>query len=128
MERMQSKVRVRFSFYGFDCDPEEITLAVGIEPSEITRIGETRFKGNAWTVESGISEEVDLPTQVRSLLHRLDSSWPSLVQLGQRYDAVITCVVESYGGDQPAIYFEKDIVKRVAELNAHLDVDLYILP
>ena len=64
---------------------------------------------------------------MRAILERLESGWRSIVELCLRYDAAITCVVKSYGGDRPLISFDKDTIKKIAELNADLDVDLYIL-
>ncbi len=42
-------------------------------------------------------------------------------------DAEVTCVIYSYEGDRPAIFYESEQVRRLAELRAALNVDLYIL-
>ncbi len=128
-EPMRSEIYVTSWLSGFDADPAEITAIVGIEPSDIRRrVERPQVKENEGSVHSGLGPEADLPTQVASLLGRLEPAWQSLFELGPRYDAGIVCVVRSHGGDRPAIWFDSDIVKRAAELNACIDVDLYALP
>jgi len=36
------------------------------------------------------------------------------------------CIVKSYGGDRPQIFFDKEVIRKLAELNAEIDVDLYV--
>ncbi len=54
-----------------------------------------------------------------------DRRWAIVIYL---YDAEISCVVYVDVGDSvPAIHFDRDIIQKIAELNAEIDVDLYYI-
>ena len=141
---MESRVRAYFALFGFHEDPEEISQIVGIAPSRTQRAGEPisiardhpslfrdaapLVKVNSWVLDSGLDPSADVASHVRALLDHLEPVRDVLARLAERYDAVFNCIVESYGGDRPAICFDNDIVKAVGQYNAALDVDLYVFP
>ena len=131
---MQSEISASFTLTGLDFEPEEITAKVGIIPSEIWRVGDLisqratiRHKHNGWSVNSKLEKSADLEDHVQSVLEQLQPGWLSLVELCKRYYAEIECVIYIVGDDRPAIHFDKHIMQQVAELNAEIDVDLYVL-
>jgi hypothetical protein len=130
---MKSELSASFMLLGQEFDPAQVTAWVGLTPSRTWRIGDLvqppailRHKRNGWVLDSTLPASADLEEHVKSVLERLQPSWAVLVELALQYDTVISCVVYSYGGDRPAMHFDKDIVKRAAELNAAIDIDLYI--
>ncbi len=138
---MRSEISVYLAFAGFDFDPEEITRLTGITPTRTRRAGDPvswasslseenrqriRVKANRWIVNSGLDSNVDLPTQVKALLRRLEPAWERLIELGQQYEPVMECIVRSYGGDRPEIFFDKEVIRKLIQLNAEIDVDLYV--
>ncbi len=140
-EDMRSEISVYFAFSGFDIDPDEITRLTGITPTRIQRAGDPvswasslseedkqriRVKTNGWVMYSGLDSNVDLPTQVKALLEKLESAWDRLIELSQQYEPAVECIVRSYGGDRPEITFDKEVVRKLAQLNAELGVDLYV--
>lgn len=140
---MESKVRACFALFGFQEDPDEVTRIIGMAPSRTDRIGKPLSsvlnpsaygsalpiaKVNSWELDSGLDTSADVASHMRALLDQLRPVWSVLHSLAERYQAVFTCIVESYGGDRPPIQFDKDVVRGIAELNAPLDVNLYILP
>lgn len=132
-EKMYTEVWAAFVLTGFDLDPDQVTALTGITPSKTWRLGEIinpraimRYQHYGWRVKSDLSLSADLEEHVRTVLEQLKPAWPVLVELGRRYDVEIACVVRSFGGDRPSMHFDKDSVKRIAELNAALDIDLYV--
>ena len=86
-----------------------------------------RRKSNGWSLKFNLDKSVELDEPIKSIFEKLQPSWQSLVEICKQYDPMINCAV--YGYQQiPAIYFDKDIVRKVAELNAEIDVDVYYLP
>jgi hypothetical protein len=132
---MRSELSVTFTLRGVDLDPDEVTRQLGLQPTESWRAGEPSrlvrparfYSDNAWRLHSGLPATTDLEEQVKSLLTRLEPVWKAAVALGKGHYAEFSCVVYSYGGDRPAISFDNDVVRQIAELNAALDVDLYVL-
>ena len=132
-ETMVSEVYAAFILTGSDLDPDQITAQLGITPSRTWRTGDLvmerasiRHKNNGWSVKSDIPMSEDLEEHVEMVLQRLKPAWKSLRKLSTRYTALIDCVVYSHGGARPAIFFNKDVIKRISELNAEIDVDLLI--
>ena len=135
MPEMRSELSVQFTLRGVDLNPDDVTRLLGLQPTEAWRVGDRItairvprfFSDSAWRLHSGLPDTTDLEEQVKSLLDRLEPVWDVAVELGKKHYAEFSCVVYSYGGDRPAISFDNEVIKRLAELNATLDVDLYIL-
>jgi len=133
---LEAEIRVWFTLTGLDLDPNEITTATNLEPSKAWRKGDLidprrparRHKEGGWSIASGCEDTVDIESQIKALLKRLCPARQALVSLGKRYDAEVECVMYIYGGERPAEHFDRDAVRQMAELNASIDVDLYILP
>lgn len=130
---MESVTRAAFTLCGRDLDPDRVTEITGIQPSKTWRTGElinsratVRYEENGWTLSSSVPGDLD--QEITEVLDHLRPAWSEFVALGSRYYAEISCVVYSYGGDRPPIHFDRGVVGSAAELNAAIDVDLYILP
>lgn len=130
---MESETDAVFTLTGSDLDPDRVTALTGVQPSRTWRTGEliteraiVRYKNNGWTLRSNVSG--DLNEEISDVLDLLQPAWSQFVALSSRSYAEIACVVYSYGGARPPIHFDRDIVRRAAELNAAIDVDLYVLP
>lgn len=132
---METENSASLTLTGLDLDPEQITRRTSISPSKTWRLGEKvddrsvlRYQHNGWRLTSGLPKQRDLEEHVESVLTQIRSSWSVLTQLGATYDAEMACVVYSYGGDRPPIHLSKGVLRRVSELNADIDIDLYVLP
>lgn len=127
-----SKIQVYFALKG-DFDPDTVTQVVNIIPTKVHRKGEqhSQFKikhprsKSSWCVYSDVGEDQDLETHVDNVLKKLEGSWQSLVSMSAQHEAWLNCVVHSYGGDNPSIGLDREVLKKLAELNAAFDVDLY---
>lgn len=132
---MESEVYAAFILQGSDLDPSQVTALVGVQPSETWRAGDlvsdraiVRRKLSGWKINSALPLNAPLEEHVEAVLQQLKPGWLSLVELGSRNQAKVYCVVRSYGGARPALIFKRGIVKQVAELNAAIEIDLYVFP
>jgi hypothetical protein len=139
---MQNKYEIYVDYYirGFDFDPDKITELTGVEPTKVSRVGSPvswasriksgvipKIKVNQWKIKSNLDPLTDLDTQVRVLIQNLQPGWAEFVKLGSQYGGVFSCVVWDYSDSRPAICFDNDIIKVVAELNAGIQVSVYSL-
>ncbi|WP_449418172.1 DUF4279 domain-containing protein [Phormidium nigroviride] len=130
----ESEIYAYFQLIGMEFDPDEVTAKVGIKPTKIHRIGDLitsrgtrRYEENAWCVYSQLEEKsIHLEDYVKSVLEQLQPGWLPLVELCKHYYVEIACVIY-YSGSVPSIHFDKYIVEMAHQLNAEIDVDLYVL-
>ncbi len=135
MDKTNNEISVAFTLTDFDCDPEEITARVGITPTKTWRVGDfinkkktMKYEYNGWKLHSKIEKNADLESHIISVLEQLKSGWESLVKISQSYYTEISCAIYIYSDtERPAIHFSKQIIQKIAELNAEIDVDIYIL-
>ena len=127
-------VRVDFGFSMFDCDPEDITAALGVVPDEIRRRDEERqmpggrlfrVPFSSWRVSSKqASKDVndhcrELLERLRGCASRLDPRW-GVPTFGVLYKAT-----HLSSGNGP--FFEADVVRGIASFGAELWQDIYAL-
>jgi len=125
------KVSATFGFSGFNCDPSEITEALAVEPVETLRKGEPRhtkwgktvvIQENSWVIESS-SKSKDVNEHLRELLGRL-AGRESIVR--PEWNPAFSVLWKNsylYAGSGP--FYESDVVKGIASLNASLWQDIY---
>ncbi len=112
--------------------PDEITLLVGLEPTESWRTGEIfgaanvrRRKENGWVLASGLDRSKDLSQHLASLMAKIA---PRSEQLRNLADCSIEVACVLYAYDYvPAMHFDSAIVSLVAAIGAEIDIDLYNL-
>ncbi len=95
-------------------------------------MGSRRQELGAWMLRSeGEADEADegtwLEARVLRVLGRLEPAWREFVELGIRFDAEMSCAVYSYEAQTPAIHLGKEIIGRLSELYAEIDIDVYCL-
>ncbi len=131
---MEFEISVSFELRGSELEPEKITALLGIIPTKSWRVNDlvhpkagVRRKSNGWSLKSQLDKSAELDEHIKSIFEELQPSWQSLVEICKQYDALISCAVYRYK-QIPAIDLDKDIVRKAAELNAGIDVDVYYLP
>jgi hypothetical protein len=131
---MEFEISVLFELRGSELEPEKITALLGIIPTKTWRVNDlvhpkagVRRKSNGWSLKSQLDKSAELDEHIKWIFEELQPSWQSLVEICKQYDALISCAVYRYQ-QIPAIDLDKDIVKKAAELNAGIDVDVYYLP
>ena len=130
---MRSKIRVCLRFGEFSMPPEELSTELGLQPTDSwskgdpCRVAKKRtFTYNGWELSSGREESADLEAHVNAILHQIAPFKENFRKVAAKYPPMLTCVIYSYDGDRPAIVFERDVVKELADLNALINIDLYI--
>ena len=132
---MYSEIYAYFELRG-DFEPDVITGILGIVPTKICRKGDQNpwfrvkslYSQSYWSLESGLDHNRDLDDHVNAVMAKLEGAWDTFVRVSAEHEAWLNCVIYSHGGDRPAIGLERGVLKRLAELNAQLDVDLHVLP
>ncbi len=131
---MNAEVYAEFSLTGINLNPEEVTSKIGIQPTKtwlkdelISPKAKIRYQQNGWKLRSHLDTSDDLEEHFRVVLDQLKQGWQPLVEMCSVYDAEF-CGVVYTSGDRPTIHFDKEILKAVLQLNAEIDVDLYVLP
>lgn len=133
---MKTEIFVAFVLIGFKCEPEEITETLGIVPTQTWKVGTPigkrgigRYEDNGWQVKSKLEKYADLESHIQSVLQQLEPAWESLAKISALYYTELSCHIYLYDDEQvPAIHFEQEVVRKIAELNAEIDVDIYVLP
>ncbi|MDJ0600378.1 MAG: DUF4279 domain-containing protein [Crocosphaera sp.] len=118
----------------FNCDPQNITNKLKIIPTKTWKIGDrinpkttlTR-KHNGWVLDSKLSKDNDLESHFKSLFYQLQPVWESLQEIAYHYDIEISCVIYT-DGEIPTIHLDKEIINKSHQINAEIDIDLYVLP
>jgi hypothetical protein len=125
------EVKVTFSFWRFDCAPEEISEILGLSPDDVLVKGETRALRNAremvnqwnsWSIDSA-SDSKDVNVQFRELLSRL---LPLRDRIRPEWDPSFGVLWKGnylYAGSGP--FYERDVLEGVAKLGAELYQDIY---
>jgi hypothetical protein len=126
------EVRAHFGFARFDCDPDEITRFLGVQPDELGRTGATklvrsgreiRWPFNSWSLRSTI-ESKDVNEHVRELLGRLSGVVKDLpAAFGGPTFSVIWKGNYLYAGSGP--FYESDVIAGIARIGASLYQDIY---
>lgn len=130
MTMTRPRISAHFELRKFDCDPNAVTVQLGVRPSETWQKGDpighggARRKYSGWRLLASLPDQIELEPLVLWLLdhlpHRLD-----LTPVAQRWEAQISLVVRM-SNQAPAMFFSSGTLRRIADLDANLDVDLYL--
>jgi len=130
---MESEIWAAFTLTGDDLDPDTVTAVTQLTPSDTWRKGDPfgragvmRHERSGWSMKSSLPLDRELEDHIRNVLDGLRPRWSSVVPLTEIYATEIECVVKSYGGDRPALHIDAEVLKSIADLNAALDIDLYV--
>lgn len=137
---MLNKISVYLTISDFDFEPEEITAFLGIIPSKTHKKGEPiipkgnpnyQYKHNHWSLKSLSNDSIELAKHIESIFEQVKEKWQILVDIGNQYYIEIECAIYIYDDSEqpiPIIHLDKEITQKLAELNAEIDIDLYVLP
>jgi len=127
------KLVVSFRIMEFTCSHGEITKALGIQPTTTWSPGEkvrnTRLvhKEKGWSIDINLADATDWHENVERLLSEVHPFHQDLARLCGDYYAELACIFYLAGDERPEIHFTPQQLRKLADLNAHIDVDLYCL-
>ena len=130
---MRSEIQVYFRLRGFPMSPADLTAELGVEPTDTWQVGQPRrlakgaFKENGWEISSGLEKAADLEAHVHALLEKITPHREKFKKVSASYPPELVCVVYSYGGDRPALFFTREVVRELAMLNVEIGIDLYVM-
>ena len=121
-----------------DFSLDDLTKILGVEPTKTWKVGE-RIKPNhhinhltrsntGWRFEIDPLESLDTEDVLRPLLEVFQSKTDMINQLKEELnlDVHIELVIQIYDGITPGLVIYPEFSKFAAELNAFLDVDMYV--
>ena len=129
------EISVRLVVTGFACDPDHITKLLGIQPDAVWRIGDDlsfpsdrKRADNGWTLESKVSNTVDLDVHVAAILRVIGNAKSHFKHLPPGSTISLSCgITVNQGPSGPSMAFSPQMVAILAELGAEISIDLYCL-
>ena len=128
--------RVYFALDGDDFDPDEVTIFLGTKPSFTKRKGENVSnritKESSWQLSTDniINDYIDVFDMTKTIVDKLKPKKDLINQaikrfnISPRLEVVLWFSMNQYCST-PAIGFEIDTVKFLAEIGAFIDIDTY---
>lgn len=136
MKRNQIEVSLRI--VGFECQPEEITQELGIQPTKVWQKGEQRNargimrnKQNGWGISSGIGRHKGFEHHMDALMMLIEPHLSSFTRVCNQYHTELSCAVYMYydnGESIPWLGFDKRAVEFLHRIGAVVDFDMYVVP
>ncbi len=126
---MKDEVIVRIKILSVLRPPEEITQRLGLSCDKSWRTGDLRANtiivenSNGWILNSGLPKTAALEVHVKKLLDRLAPSAGEIQKLSRDDTVEFSCVL--YCETSPALNFDKMVIRKICEMGASLDVDVY---
>lgn len=131
----KTKIRIDFSVFGESFNPNELTRLVDIIPTSTGLKGQLIPNRNitckecAWDYSTGPRETLqfdDLSTQVVTLFKNKISIINDFVAQ-HNLSIKIFVVIEIQQKQPPSLYLDKEFLMFVNNINAEIDMDLYII-
>jgi hypothetical protein len=125
--------RVWYALRGQTLDAIEVTDTAGITPDRAWRAGDLRpgtgqpYEEGAWIVDSGLDDGDEFHDHLDALLARLHPAWATFVDLGRRFDASVGTAIYLAEAQGPLVIVLPDVSAALAELNAAVGFDLYVV-
>jgi hypothetical protein len=130
-----TRVMVEFEISGEKFSPDEITMLLGISPTE------TRIKGNTitvkniinkstiWLYSTGYKESLDVDIQLKQIVDVFSEKIPILKDIKTRFNVKmgICVVIKVENKEPPAMSFRHWFLKFLTDIDADVDFDMYVL-
>jgi hypothetical protein len=111
-------------------DPAEITVRVGIPPTECWRRGDIcprrqmERKFSRWSLHSRLGREHDLEAHVADVLAQLDAHAEAFAAVSREFGGVMQLVGHFYR-EYPGLHFGPQLVEGLARYGLSVDFDFY---
>ncbi len=129
---MNTSIKIHFSLTG-KFDPNDITTTFDGLPTKTWRFGDliertiAKYKHDGWEVSSDEIESLDLNEQVKKLVDTLHPYSSELKEIIGKFNlySEISCEIWVENDNYPAIHFDHQVLARILNLNAEIDIDIY---
>jgi hypothetical protein len=130
----QTNIMAKLSIYGDNFNPQVITDYLNIQPEEWWLKGDnvagkaTKRNKSCWRVSTGYQESLDVNNQLSEVIKLFQGKSDKLIELihSHNLEVFIAIVVNIENNQKPAIYFDRRAIKFVHEIEAQIDIDLYV--
>jgi len=134
---IDNEVNTRLIIFGFDGDPDEITRAVGLEPTKIVIKGEVwrtdpngvwppqLHEESCWIRQLDIPASKDADEHIELALQQLEPYAKGISEMTGRYNGELSVYGFAHYASRIRLDVQREWVKALAELNINLDVDVY---
>jgi hypothetical protein len=108
-------------------DPEQLTLRLGISPTETARVGDPidsrgiRRKNSFWKLRSRLGPSASVDLHVMDVLDQLDKNRVAVEQIGREMEGIVEIVGLSKDY-LPPISLDPEVLARIAAYGLRLDV------
>lgn len=130
----RTTVMAYFSIYGDKIDTDDITLRLGISPTETKTKGSIPEGKKRPSIETSskicTKEEIslDLNDQLYHLINLIGERKKSLCDIKSSLGVnfVFSFIVKIENGEKPTMHFSSDSLMFISSIGAEIDIDLYI--
>ena len=128
---MQEETFVRLKIRSTRRSPDEIGSELGLAADEQWLAGScipnTKIvvTANCWILDSGKPRDATLDEHLEALLARLRGHEDRIRAISSSDSVEVSCVL--YSIREPALNFSPELLARITELGAGLDIDLYVM-
>jgi len=125
---ISSAVKVEFFFHAIKLDFSVINSRMGIVATE-TRTKESfafkEFAEDYWILSTGYEVSEDINVQLSKIMEMISKKKQTIKNICKQYDAKceFLFVIKDYFDVVPAVYFEKDFLEFVVEIQAEFGID-----
>jgi hypothetical protein len=131
----EPEISTRLELRSDRVDPDQITEALGLQPSQTWRRGDAWGRRprprpeNGWVLATPYRETWDAVEPLRQLLEWIEPSRASLAELTSGGLAEGRLSIVGYQHDRgPSIYLDGEMLRAIAQLGIDLSVDFYVVP
>ena len=121
-----------FTIVGDDLNPEEITEALGITPTDSWKKGDlnprNRYKRKfgRWSLYSRLVRSEELESHIADVLTQLDQNPDAFRKISEAYGGRLQ-LVGCFHSYFPGLYYSPEIVQSLAQYRLEVDHDFYYL-
>lgn len=117
-----------------ELNPEFVTERLNLMPTESWMKGDDiagrdyKRKETCWSISTEYEESFDINDQLSKLITILQDKKDALLELKNQYDMqyIIEVVVRIRNEEAPAMYFERECITFINDIQAVIDIDLYV--
>lgn len=111
-------------------DPERITQWVGVQPSESWQVGDIcnrthrERKASHWKLLSRLNRTQELEAHIADVLSQLDANPEAFKAVSKELGGCLN-LVGYFHCEYPGLFFEQDLITRIASYSLAVDFDFY---
>ncbi len=123
---------------GFSCTPQEITDALGVQPTYLWRHGDPQhgdtgqlYQDNGWAITSGLPQQEEFQAHMEALLAIIEPRLDAFTDICTRYHAVLCGKIQMYYElevSTPWIHVDKRMMRVLAQLGAEVILPMRVSP